>query len=76
MRYEQHIQRLEAYISELKVEVKQRDEEIERAIKVHRANERMNKELTESKALVERLKEELKSMRADRERDNEKYQQL
>ena len=49
-RYEQHVQRLEAYIGELKGEVKQRDEEIERAIKVHRANERLSKEVGEAKS--------------------------
>ena len=54
--------------------MRQRDEEIERAIKVHRANERMNKEMQEVRGQSERLKEELKAIRAERERDQEKYQ--
>ena len=70
-RFTQQIQGLESYIAELKGDVRQRDEEIERAIKVHRANERLSKDLNEHKTLSERLREELKNLRAERERDHE-----
>jgi outer membrane murein-binding lipoprotein Lpp len=70
-RFTQQIQGLESYIAELKGDVRQRDEEIERAIKVHRANERLSKDLNEHKSLCERLREELKNLRAERERDHE-----
>ena len=70
-RYKQQIQGLESYNAKLIGDVRQRDEEIERAIKVHRANERLSKDLNEHKSLSERLREELKNLRAERERDHE-----
>lgn len=70
-RFKQQIQGLESYNAKLIGDVRQRDEEIERAIKVHRANERLSKDLNEHKSLLERLREELKNLRAERERDHE-----
>lgn len=40
-RYEQHIAKLEGYIEELKRDIKKHQEEVEKAIKIHRANEQL-----------------------------------
>ena len=39
LRYEQHIAKLEAYVEELKRDIKKHQDEVEKAIKIHRANE-------------------------------------
>jgi len=67
-RYEQHIKERDSLITQLRGDIRERDEAIEKAIKVHRANERLSKDLNEKKALSERLQEEL---RTDRKRDQE-----
>jgi hypothetical protein len=45
-RYEAHIGKLEGYIEELKKEIKRQHEEIDKAIKIHKANERLTNENT------------------------------
>ena len=67
---------MEAYIEELKREIKRHQDEVEKAIKIHRANEKLSAENETVKGYSEKLAQELKVMRSERDKDNERYQEL
>lgn len=75
-RYEAHIGKLENYIEELKRDIRKHQEEVEKAIKIHRANEQLLQKNEQLKTYSERLNQEIESLRAERAKDDGKYQQL
>lgn len=54
-RAESHIKKLEAYIEDLKKDIKKHNDEAEKVLKIHRANEALMSKNDQLKTYVERL---------------------
>eukprot|EP00347_Sterkiella_histriomuscorum_P011767 403371170 len=75
-RLESHIQKLEKFNKELQLEIKKHQDEIEKALKIHRANEQLMQKNDELKQYLKKLNTDIDALHSDRERDQAKYQQL
>ncbi|CDW88473.1 UNKNOWN [Stylonychia lemnae] len=75
-RQEAHIIKLENFNKDLQKEIKRHQDEVEKALKIHRANESLMSKNDELKQYIKKLNSDIDQLHQDRDRESNKYHQL